>query len=158
MWCGSALISCDSHVMISSPSHTAQHPHDLPFSRGDRLTILEPCNVIFWYLAEDAHGKRGVIPINFVKVCNGLDTRWNCLSRQYRQLWRVYSVCQLRGRKAKKAQQTTHLHLFFQGKRKSCPGWDSNPRHSEICNTTNDLSQHQSYLGHKKVEGGKEEL
>ncbi|CAI8004235.1 hypothetical protein GBAR_LOCUS3860 [Geodia barretti] len=45
-----------------------QHPHDLPFSRGDRLTILEPCNVIFWYLAEDAHGKRGVIPINFVKV------------------------------------------------------------------------------------------
>ena len=63
-WCA-ILVKC-----FSLPS--AQHQHDLSFSLGDHLTVLEPCNVIFWYLAEDAQGKRGVIPINFVKVCNVL--------------------------------------------------------------------------------------
>ena len=43
-------------------------------------------------------------------------------------------TCQLRGRKAR-SQQTSQLHpgqLFFQGKKKSCPRWDSNPRHSVV--------------------------
>ena len=53
----------------------AEHPHDLPFSTGDQLTILEPCNVIFWYLAEDSQGRRGVIPINFVQVVRGEGVR-----------------------------------------------------------------------------------
>lgn len=50
------------------PAHPAREPYDLPFMLGDELTIIEPCNVIFWYLAEDRHGKRGVIPITYVKV------------------------------------------------------------------------------------------
>ena len=45
-----------------------EQAHDLPFRTGDQLTIIEPCNVVFWYLAESEQGRRGVIPINFVQV------------------------------------------------------------------------------------------
>ena len=43
-------------------------------------------------------------------------------------------LCELRGRMAK-TQQTSQLHpgqLFFPRKKKSCPRWDSNPRHSTV--------------------------
>ena len=45
-----------------------QQPQDLSFRCGEQLTIIEPCNVMYWYLAENSKGKRGVMPVNFVKV------------------------------------------------------------------------------------------
>ena len=42
--------------------------HDLSFGEGEELTIIEPCNALFWYLAENSNGQRGVIPINYVEV------------------------------------------------------------------------------------------
>eukprot|EP00731_Ephydatia_muelleri_P022866 Em0015g449a len=45
-----------------------QYSHDLPFKKGETITVLEPCNVIYWYLGENAAGKRGVIPINFLQA------------------------------------------------------------------------------------------
>jgi hypothetical protein len=52
--------------MISPP--TGEQATDLPFERGEILTIIEPCNVIYWYLAENSMGRRGVIPITYVQV------------------------------------------------------------------------------------------
>ncbi len=48
--------------------NTGETAHDLPFSVGDVITVLEPCNVVFWYLGENSVGRRGVIPINFLEV------------------------------------------------------------------------------------------
>lgn len=45
-----------------------EQPNDLPFVCGEVLTILEPCNVVFWYLAENTRGRRGIIPITYVEV------------------------------------------------------------------------------------------
>ena len=57
--------------ILSSYFYTpiGQYSHDLPFKKGETITVLEPCNVIYWYLGENAAGKRGVIPINFLQVC-----------------------------------------------------------------------------------------
>ncbi len=41
---------------------------DLPFKCGEELTIIEPCSVKYWYIAENSAGRRGTIPITFVKV------------------------------------------------------------------------------------------
>ena len=49
--------------------YSGQQPQDLSFRCGEQLTIIEPCNVMYWYLAENSEGKRGIMPINFVKVC-----------------------------------------------------------------------------------------
>ena len=49
-------------------NYSGQQPQDLSFRCGEQLTIIEPCNVMYWYLAENSEGKRGVMPINFVKV------------------------------------------------------------------------------------------
>ena len=38
---------------------------DLDFRKGDKVTIVEPCNVLFFYIGKDAEGKEGVIPINY---------------------------------------------------------------------------------------------
>jgi len=42
--------------------------NDLPFTRGEVLTIIDACNVMYWYVAEKNSGQRGVIPITHVKV------------------------------------------------------------------------------------------
>lgn len=54
--------------MLFTALYAGEHEHDLPFNTGDIITVLEPCNVVFWYLGENSRGKRGVIPINFLKV------------------------------------------------------------------------------------------
>lgn len=67
---GSTIVAivCYGTVDPSYLLRTGQQPQDLSFRCGEQLTIIEPCNVVFWYLAENSEGKRGVIPINFVKV------------------------------------------------------------------------------------------
>ena len=52
----------------SFPPSLGKEAHDLPFVKGEVLTIIEPCNVVFWYLAENKKGQRGIIPITHVKV------------------------------------------------------------------------------------------
>ena len=61
-----------THTRTHTHTHTHSHPgefsHDLPFCKGEQLTVLEPCNRLFWYLAQNEQGRRGVIPITFVQV------------------------------------------------------------------------------------------
>ena len=38
---------------------------DLDFKKGDKISIIEPCNVLFFYIGKDEEGKEGVIPINY---------------------------------------------------------------------------------------------
>ena len=61
-------------VCDSTSSHffclLAEFPHDLPFEEGDTLTIIGPCNKVFWYLAEDRWGRRGVVPINHLLLAS----------------------------------------------------------------------------------------
>ena len=49
-------------------TYAGEQPNDLPFKRGEVLIVIEPCNVVYWYLAENNQGQRGVIPITYVKV------------------------------------------------------------------------------------------
>ena len=55
-------------VCVCVCAHAGDTPHDLPFSVGEVITIIKPCNVMFWYLGENSDGRRGVIPINFLEV------------------------------------------------------------------------------------------
>lgn len=59
--------NCESKVVLVLD--TGETAHDLAFSKGDVVTVLEPCNVMFWYLGENSTGRRGVVPINFFEVC-----------------------------------------------------------------------------------------
>lgn len=45
-----------------------EQSNDLPFKVGEVLMIIEPCNVVYWYLAENSSGKRGIIPITYILV------------------------------------------------------------------------------------------
>ena len=38
---------------------------DLDFKKGDRIVIVEPCNVLFFYIGKNEEGNTGVIPINY---------------------------------------------------------------------------------------------
>ena len=38
---------------------------DLDFKKGDKVVIVEPCNVLFFYIGRNDEGKNGVIPINY---------------------------------------------------------------------------------------------
>ena len=73
-------IQDDAHIFF-----TGEQPQDLSFRCGEQLTIIEPCNVMYWYLAENREGKRGVMPINFVQVCcNSVSYNpWLMLSEGY---------------------------------------------------------------------------
>lgn len=38
---------------------------DLDFKKGEKIVIVEPCNVLFFYIGRNEEGKEGVIPINY---------------------------------------------------------------------------------------------
>lgn len=38
-------------------SSTGEESSDLSFTCGEVLTIIEPCDVVYWYLAENKAGK-----------------------------------------------------------------------------------------------------
>lgn len=38
---------------------------DLDFKKGEKIVIVEPCNVLFFYVGRNEEGKEGVIPINY---------------------------------------------------------------------------------------------
>ena len=38
---------------------------DLDFKKGEKIVIVEPCNVLFFYIGKNEEGKTGVIPINY---------------------------------------------------------------------------------------------
>ena len=38
---------------------------DLDFKKGDKVVIVEPCNVLFFYIGRNEEGKNGVVPINY---------------------------------------------------------------------------------------------
>lgn len=38
---------------------------DLDFKEGEKVVIVEPCNVLFFYIGRNSEGKEGVIPINY---------------------------------------------------------------------------------------------
>lgn len=38
---------------------------DLDFKKGDKVVIVEPCNVLFFYIGQNEERKSGVIPINY---------------------------------------------------------------------------------------------
>lgn len=38
---------------------------DLDFKKGEKVVILEPCNVLFFYKGRNEEGKEGVMPINY---------------------------------------------------------------------------------------------
>lgn len=48
--------------------YLGEQANDLPFVYGEILTIIEPCSVVYWYLAENSKGRRGIIPITYVQV------------------------------------------------------------------------------------------
>lgn len=61
-----AYVSTLTSVVISI--YPGEEPQDLPFRCGEVLTIIEPCSVVYWYTAENSRGRRGTIPITYVKV------------------------------------------------------------------------------------------
>jgi len=40
---------------------------DLDFKKGEKVVIVEPCNVLFFYIGRNLDGNEGVIPINYFK-------------------------------------------------------------------------------------------
>ena len=50
-------------------------PKDLSFIVGDKLTILKPDIAMYWYVAQNDRGQRGIIPFNLVEVRKGYE---NC--------------------------------------------------------------------------------
>ena len=60
--CRSASLSPNYIVFLG------EEAGDLPFKRGEELTIIEPCSVIYWYIAANNMGRRGAIPITYVQV------------------------------------------------------------------------------------------
>lgn len=68
---GGESILCVLDISNSLPFPAGEQSSDLPFECGEVLTIIEPCNVIYWYLAENSMGRRGVIPITYVQVSMG---------------------------------------------------------------------------------------
>jgi len=47
---------------------TGASPEDLPFKKGEKLTIKSTSEDPNWWLAENATGKRGMIPANYVEL------------------------------------------------------------------------------------------
>lgn len=45
-----------------------EYPDELSFGIGDVLIILEPSEVRYWYIAENANHERGIVPVTFLKV------------------------------------------------------------------------------------------
>eukprot|EP00041_Stephanoeca_diplocostata_P024068 m.602569 g.602569 ORF g.602569 m.602569 type:complete len:474 (-) comp22447_c0_seq2:3455-4876(-) len=46
-------------------------PEDLPFKKGDKLTIRNTSEEPNWWLAQDSRGKKGMIPANYVELKDG---------------------------------------------------------------------------------------
>lgn len=55
----------EQHVRIRSAGEGSQ---DLSFEVGEELIIIEPDSVMFWYVAQNSRGERGIIPITLVEV------------------------------------------------------------------------------------------
>ena len=51
------------------------YKQDLPFREGDIITIIEPCNRLFWYYAKDERGNKGVVPVTHIEVLDSVRTR-----------------------------------------------------------------------------------
>ena len=51
------------------------YKQDLPFREGDNITIIEPCNALFWYYAKDDKGNKGVVPVTHIEVLDSVRTR-----------------------------------------------------------------------------------
>lgn len=43
-------------------------PKDLSFVVGEKLTILKPDIAMYWYVAQNDRGQRGIIPFNLIEV------------------------------------------------------------------------------------------
>ncbi|XP_078448712.1 tyrosine-protein kinase CSK isoform X3 [Lampetra planeri] len=59
-------------VCVACFSFNGEKKKDLPFAKGDRLTIVRPSNVRpsnskQWFLAKDATGREGLIPITYMQ-------------------------------------------------------------------------------------------
>jgi c-src tyrosine kinase len=59
-----------THTPTRPPARTPARTHivqDLPFSKGDRLTIMNSSEDPNWWLAKNKAGKVGMIPANYVE-------------------------------------------------------------------------------------------
>lgn len=43
-----------------------EYKMDFDFKKGKKVVIEEPCRCLFFYIAKNVEGKRGIIPINFL--------------------------------------------------------------------------------------------
>ncbi|XP_075923769.1 tyrosine-protein kinase CSK-like isoform X2 [Petromyzon marinus] len=54
-------------VCVARFSFDGEKKKDLPFAKGDRLTIVRSSNSKQWFLAKDATGREGLIPITYMQ-------------------------------------------------------------------------------------------
>ena len=54
-------------VCIALYDASPEYNIDLDFKKGEQIVIVEPCNVLFFYIGRNLLGNEGVIPINYFK-------------------------------------------------------------------------------------------
>jgi len=54
-------------VCIALYDASPEYEIDLDFKKGEQIVIVEPCNVLFFYIGRNSLGNEGVIPINYFK-------------------------------------------------------------------------------------------
>eukprot|EP00731_Ephydatia_muelleri_P035227 Em0106g12a len=52
---------------VATDQYIKEYPDELSFGIGDVLIILEPSEVRYWYIAENANHERGIVPVTFLK-------------------------------------------------------------------------------------------
>ena len=56
-------------TVVALYNFTSLNPSELSFVAGETLLILDhPIDDVFWWLAKNSKGQKGLIPVNYVKV------------------------------------------------------------------------------------------
>jgi hypothetical protein len=54
-------------VVIATDNFTGDQPGDLPFNQGDRITIIRPTHLLYWYLGKTSDGNFGQVPATHLR-------------------------------------------------------------------------------------------
>ena len=55
---------CADHV-------AGESANDLSFFEGEELLVVQACSTLFWYVAENSRGHRGLVPMTYLEVGAG---------------------------------------------------------------------------------------
>ena len=69
-------------VCVALYDATPEYDIDLDFKKGEEMVIVEPCNVLFFYIGRNSLGNEGVIPINYFRFDTSKQTKPQVLQLQ----------------------------------------------------------------------------